>query len=129
MIARLATGRRFPSTRVLGFVLSLVVVLALYLAGGWRPYVNVLPGFHYGINSPFDAFNLLLPPGWWTLVQQHLLMLRAAFAGGLCGGRGPRRTLRRPTAPRAALKAKEPAQRAYQIKKDTLLGVFFGRDG
>ena len=81
MIARLATGRRFPSTRVLGFVLSLVVVLALYLAGGWRPYVNVLPGFHYGINSPFDAFNLLLPPGWWTLVQQHLLMLRAAFAG------------------------------------------------
>ena len=85
MIARLATGRRFPSTRVLGFVLSLVVVLALYLAGGWRPYVNVLPGFHYGINSPFDAFNLLLPPGWWTLVQQHLLMLRAAFAGfGIC---------------------------------------------
>ena len=82
MIARLATGRRFPSTRVLGFVLSLVVVLALYLAGGWRPYVNVLPGFHYGINSPFDAFNLLLPPGWWTL--GYLQAASADVAGGLC---------------------------------------------
>lgn len=69
----------------LGFACSLGVVLALYLAGGWRPYVNAPAGFHYGINSPCDAITLLLPPGRWVQTQQLLLILRAALAGwGIC---------------------------------------------
>ena len=62
---------------------SLGVLLALYLAGGWRPYVNAPAGFHYGINSPLDALTLLLPPGWRVLTQQGLLILRATAAGGV----------------------------------------------
>ena len=74
-------ARRARQTLALAFALSLGAVLALYLAGGWRPYVNAPAGFHYGVNSPFEALTLLLPPGWWVLAQQALLILRAALAG------------------------------------------------
>lgn len=76
------TGDR-DRRRTLGLTLLLGVgvLLALYLAGGWRPYVSAPAGFHYGINSPLDILTLLLPPGWRVLTQQGLLMLRAAAAG------------------------------------------------
>lgn len=70
-------------TLQLSLLAGLGVLLALYLAGGWRPYVNAPAGFHYGINSPLDALTLLLPPGWRVLAQQGLLILRAAAAGGV----------------------------------------------
>ena len=54
-------ARRGLQTLALAFALSLGAVLALYLAGGWRPYVNAPAGFHYGVNSPFEALTLLLP--------------------------------------------------------------------
>lgn len=78
-------ARRARQTLALAFALSLGAVLALYLAGGWRPYVNAPAGFHYGVNSPFEALTLLLPPGWWVLAQQALLILRAALAGCAMG--------------------------------------------
>ena len=65
----------------LALACSLGLVLALYLAGGWRPYVSAPAGFHYGINSPFDMLAFLLPPGWWVQAQQALLILRTALAG------------------------------------------------
>lgn len=70
-------------TLQLSLLAGLGVLLALYLAGGWRPYVNAPSGFHYGINSPLDALTLLLPPGWRVLTQQGLLILRATAAGGV----------------------------------------------
>lgn len=70
-------------TLLFSLLAGLGVLLALYLAGGWRPYVNAPAGFHYGINSPLDALTLLLPPGWRVLTQQGFLILRAAAAGGV----------------------------------------------
>lgn len=83
MIRRAGNLSLRRQTLLLSVAASLGVLLALYLAGGWRPYVNAPAGFHYGINSPLDALTLLLPPGWRVLTQQGLLILRAAAAGGV----------------------------------------------
>lgn len=67
------------------FALSLLLLAALYAAGGCKPYTSAPAGFHYGINSPLDVLCFFLPAGRRLAGMQYLLMLRAAAAGaGMC---------------------------------------------